>query len=175
MPEAKSILNIIVSVLVGIVMLGMVGYMIYMNTDIWKVFSRQNSASEVIRNYSEYAAYDNTKVRGQDMVSLIAKTKGDPFVVVYNGTTLKCVCYDDFTGSVDLGTLDYGTSGVQLSGTLQDVKGVQNFGPDSKETDIQNLFLGDLGNDKKYGSFKTYLVYDSKPSTNVVGILAIME
>jgi len=153
-------------------MLGMVGYVIYLNTDIWKAFDRQNSASEVIRNYSEYAAYDETEIRGQDAVSLITKTKGDPFVLVQIGGTWKAVSCNDYNRELDLGSLD-GISSFNPPNKLKDLSPtVINFNYDD-ETSVQQAFLTTplSGDNSKYACYQAHLVYDGAPSTTVVGIV----
>lgn len=180
MPEAKSILSQILAVLVGLVMLGCLSYIIYINSDIWHVIARQNDASKSIRNYSEYAAYDGTDVRGQDVMSLITKTQGDPFVVVSVGGRPTFTSVDAYTSTLQFSTLDMSNaSSANSIGNLGSTVGscapdcFTWDGLDYMSTDsLQSMFLdGALSDGHKYASFKAYLIYDGVPSTNVVGIL----
>lgn len=180
MPEAKSILNQVLAVLVGVVILGMLGYIIYINSDVWHVMARQEDASRSIRNYSEYAAYDGTSVRGQDAMSLISKTQGDPFVIVSVGGTPTFVSSDHYTDTLQFSELDMsganGSSSLgSLSGTVGSVCMDKHLWDGSNfisTDDLQSRFLdGNLSDGHKYASFRAYLIYDGVPSTNVVGIL----
>lgn len=190
MPEAKSILSSVLSVLVGLVMLGMLSYVILTNSDIWHVFARQNDASQTIRNYSEYAAYDGTTVRGQDVMSLVSKTQGDPFVIVAGDDGgIHFASYDAYTQTLKFNTLD--TKDIQSLScypTLQNTT-VENCMPASNgvifdyanggypDTDmlqdvfLRGTYLSDGGN--KYATFDAYLVYEGAPSTDVVGVVLV--
>lgn len=180
MPEAKSILNQVLAVMVGSVMLGCLSYIIYINADIWHVFARQNDASDSIRNYSEYAAYDGTTVRGQDAMSLINKTQGDPFVIVSVGGQPTFSSVDAYTDGVTFSSLDMsGASGASSLGNLGTTVGAScptkhmwDDGNFMSTDSLQDMFLdGDLSDGHKYASFRAYLIYDGVPSTNVAGIL----
>lgn len=184
MSEAKSIISAVLSVLVAIIMLGMISYEVYLNSDIWHVFAKQNDASRSIRSYSEYAAYDETEVRGQDVMSLVSKTQGDPFVIVVSGTSPAFVSCDEYTKSLNFSDLDTSSiSGLDIGNSLRGstvgscaTDSVVWMDASTLSTDqLQSRFLtgalSDGGN--KYARFKSYLVYDEAPSTNVIGIVVV--
>lgn len=83
MNEAKSLVHMSVSAMIAALFVGMAVGLITLGYFIWSMFSSQDLANRRLRDYATYAAYDNTIIRGQDAVSLIATTEGDPFVVVF--------------------------------------------------------------------------------------------
>lgn len=85
MNEAKSLVHMSVSAMIAALFVGLAVGLITLGYFIWSMFSSQDLASRRLRDYATYAAYDNTVIRGQDAVSLIATTEGDPFVVVFIG------------------------------------------------------------------------------------------
>ena len=188
MNEGRSILAQVLSVLVASIILGMFGMILVVNTDMWQVFARQTETNEAIREYSEYASYDQVTCRGQDIMSLVSKTAGDPFVVICsNDGTALAVSYDAYTGDVALSGVDYsyaascpGIGSIINSGTLSNVPGCQvwNFSGSAPSTDmLQEFFLNGAGaaNVGRYASYRTYLIYDNSASTEVLGVIAIKE
>ena len=166
-------------------MLGMLGYIVIINTGIWNVFAMQTKSDEEIRNYSSYAAYDQTVCRGQDVMSLMSKSAGDPFVLVCDssGRPIAASC-DNYTIDLDLSTVDktdaqtgsfygYIQSGKLGNLGLSNVWNYSVSNPSNKE--FQDFFLNGSGAEStgKYASFKTYLLYDNKASTEVVGVVAV--
>lgn len=188
MNEGRSILAQALSVLVAVIMLGMLGVILSVNTDIWHVFARQTETNEAIREYSEYASYDQITCRGQDIMSLVSKTSGDPFVVICanDGTVLAVSC-DAYTGTVALSGVDYnaaatcpGIGSIINSGTLLNVPGCQmwNYSGTSPSTDmLQEFFLNGAGSASvgRYAKYRTYLIYDNTASTEVLGVIAVKE
>lgn len=170
----------VISVMVALVMIGMFGYILATNTRIWDGFSRQSQASNKLREYAEYAAYDGTACRGQDILSLVSKTQGDPFVLVYKE---------------DGGLIAYSTDGYteKLVGSELDVSGATNTLPTQEIKDmctsagafplagctvqqLQDFFLNGNGSSPvtsgSYGCYTTHIVYDSEATSTVVGIIA---
>lgn len=169
-------------------MLGMLTYVIVLNNNIWNVSARQSDANAAIRNYSEYAAFDDTECRGQDVMSLISKTQGDPFVVVgvRGQNQVYLTSYDAYTGSVDLSQADlscaatcdlYSTLNGAVAGVSSLNSSVKYTGTGITTSSLQDNFLkGPLSdNNNKYAKFHTYLIYDGINSTNVLGIVAVKE
>ena len=188
MNEGRSILAQVLAVLIATIMLGMFGVILVVNTDIWQVFARQTETNEAIREYSEYASYDQITCRGQDIMSLVSKTTGDPFVVICsNDGTVLAVSYDAYTGSVELSGVDYsyasacpGIGSIINNGTLRNVSGCQvwNYSSTYPGTDVlQEFFLNGPGAASvgRYASYRTYLIYDNSASTEVVGVVAVKE
>ena len=85
MNEAKTLTHMAVSVMIGAMILTAAMGLITLGYNIWSMFSKQDLANRRLRDYSTYAAFDNAVVRGQEVVTLIATTEGDPFVVVFKG------------------------------------------------------------------------------------------
>lgn len=85
MNEAKTLTHMAVSVMIGAMILAAAMGLITLGYNIWSMFSKQDLANRRLRDYSTYAAFDNAVVRGQEVVTLIATTEGDPFVVVFKG------------------------------------------------------------------------------------------
>ena len=83
MNEAKTLVQISVSVMIGAMVLSAAVGLITLGYSMWNMFSKQDLANRRLKEYSTYSAFDNTIVRGQEVVSLIATTEGDPFVAVY--------------------------------------------------------------------------------------------
>ena len=85
MNEAKTLTHMAISVMIGAMILAAAMGLITLGYNIWSMFSKQDLANRRLRDYSTYAAFDNAVVRGQEVVTLIANTEGDPFVVVFKG------------------------------------------------------------------------------------------
>lgn len=184
MTEGRSILSNFISVLVAIIMFGMLGYIIFINTDIWNVFAAQTQSDAELRNYSTYAAYDQTNCRGQDIMSLMSKTAGDPFVLICDSTGPIAASCDNYTVDLDFSTVDrtdavncdfygYIQTGSLNSLGLSNVWNYSTGNPTNQE--LQDFFLngGGAASIGKYAYFTTYLLYDNKASTEVVGIVAV--
>lgn len=180
MQEGRSIMSQVISVMVALVMIGMFGYILATNTRIWDGFSRQSQASNKLREYSEYAAYDGTACRGQDILSLISKTRGDPFVLVYNGASGLAACsYNDYTKELQANKLDLTGQRIWLNehtelslpnSSIGDMcNGVQQLSNCSVQQ-LQTFFLGSSGS---YASYNTYIVYEDESVSTVVGIIAV--
>lgn len=170
----------VISVMVALVMIGMFGYILATNTRIWDGFSRQSQASNKLREYSEYAAYDGTACRGQDILSLISKTQGDPFVLVYNGASGLAACsYNDYTKDLQADKLDLTGQHIMLneytelslpSQTIGDMCNGKTQLAGCNIQQLQDVFLGSSGS---YSSYNTYIVYEDESVSTVVGIIAV--
>lgn len=61
---------------------------------MWSYFSRQDYANKRMSDYSNYTAFDNTTVRGQEVLQLI-ESDLDVFVVIYGDTRTTPHSIDD--------------------------------------------------------------------------------
>lgn len=82
MPEAKQLTHMAVTAMLGAMLLGAVVALITLGYNIWGAFSKQEAVNKRVSDYAKYAAFDNTDVRGQDVISLITQTQGELLVFV---------------------------------------------------------------------------------------------
>ena len=193
MTEGKSILMIAFDIIFAIAFLGIWLFAGRQNQRMWSIYERGEVNKSDIAAYAEMAAYDNTTVGGQDLVSLMTTSKGDPFVLILDQSGTKLACsYDAYTFNYQLDEscfhVDYGavpsyirtiaTSG-QLGNQLQTVPFEHRY--DYQNTTIHasdltyNFLTGDLcASEGKYAKYDTTLVYDGNSST-VIGVVAVKQ
>lgn len=82
MDEAKSIVMMIVSVIIASSVLAASALLISYSNETWAVMQRQQTNNAAMHDYAKYAAYDNTEVKGSDIISFINETRGYPFTMV---------------------------------------------------------------------------------------------
>ncbi len=85
MDEAKSLVHMAVSALFASMILAAAVGLIHIGYSMWSYFSRQETANERMSTYANYTAFDNTTVRGQEVIQLI-ESDPDLFVVIFNDT-----------------------------------------------------------------------------------------
>lgn len=85
MDEAKSLVHMSISAMFAAVILTIAMGLMLLGYFMWSYFSRQDAANQRIKDYATYAAFDNTTVRGQEIIQLIEEHSDDIFVVIYSG------------------------------------------------------------------------------------------
>lgn len=82
MDEAKSLVHMALTAMFGALIIMAVITLITLGNLMWRAFSRQNDAQRRLQEYSKYSAFDNTVVRGQDVIALMHDTQGSPWIIV---------------------------------------------------------------------------------------------
>lgn len=85
MDEAKTLIQMALSAIFSAMLLAAAVGLITLGYMFWGYFSREDAANNRLADYANYTAYDNTIVRGQEVVQLI-ESNDDIFVAVFNGT-----------------------------------------------------------------------------------------
>lgn len=86
MDEAKLLTHMSVSAILSAMVLAAAIGLIGVGYTIWAYFSRQDAANQRMATYANYTAFDNTTVRGQEVISLL-ESDLDLFVIIYDGTS----------------------------------------------------------------------------------------
>lgn len=182
---------IFIECILGIAFIGMFVVTGSLNTRMWNSYERSELDKQSISDYSGMAAFDGTTVRGQDIVSLITESKGDPFVMVTSGNRIIACSYDDYTRGIKLtadntgclrSALDAQMAGAIANNTIDNLLTTiptqwyyDSASPASST--ISDFFLLGEGSDgaNNYSSYRTYLVYQDEGSNEIIGIIAQKE
>lgn len=186
MTEAKSIWVIVLEVIIALAFLGTIMTVLRISYKLWDNYELSKQNEGIIRNYAEYAAYDNTTIRGQDLVTLIASTQGDPFVVVTDATgSPLCASFDAYTGDYELSGSCFrdALASSAASSLISSGKVTSLVGGDMWDcsrtplsaTQVQEFFLEGNGtsNPGNYQAFETSIVYAGEGMTEIIGIIAV--
>lgn len=84
MDEAKTLVHLSISAVFASVFLAVCVGLIALGNYMWTVFSRQDAANKSMQNYARYSAFDNTTIRGQELMQLV-ESSDDIFVVIFEG------------------------------------------------------------------------------------------
>ena len=87
MDEAKALSHMAITTMMAAMFLGIIVGLLSLGGLMWKSMAREEEANDRIRNYADYAAYDNKVVKGQDIVKLMEEHYDDIWVMVFNGPT----------------------------------------------------------------------------------------
>lgn len=82
MEEAKTLVHHALTALFAVLILGAVMSLISLAYMMWSAFSKQDAANLRLRDYAKFSAFDNTDVRGQDIIALLHNTQGSPWVLI---------------------------------------------------------------------------------------------
>ena len=85
MDEAKTLTNMAVNAMLASLFLAAAVGLVTLGYSMWSYFSRQDMANSRMADYANYAAFDNTTVRGQEVLSLI-ESDPDLFILILNST-----------------------------------------------------------------------------------------
>lgn len=85
MDESKHLVHMSLSAIFSALILAVVAGLIFLGYQMWGALERQDTANERIRNYTMYSAFDNTTVRGQEVVQLMEEHSDDIFILIYEG------------------------------------------------------------------------------------------
>lgn len=77
MDEAKQLVNMSVAAVFAALFLAAGVALISVGGLLWKSFASQEAANDRVKDYSNYAAYDNQLITGQDAIALINQTLTD--------------------------------------------------------------------------------------------------
>lgn len=84
MDEAKTLVHLSISTIFSAIFLAVCVGLISTGAILWSLFSRQDATNEAMHNYARYAAFDNTTIRGQEMLQLV-ESSDDIFVICLEG------------------------------------------------------------------------------------------
>lgn len=87
---------------IAIAFLALVATGIHVADSLWNVFENQEEAKDLMQEYAEFAAYNGTTVRGQELINLAMKTKGDPYLVVVHKGAPNVLVYSEVTADLTL-------------------------------------------------------------------------
>ena len=122
MDEAKTLVHLSISAIFSAMILAAVVGLISVGYVIWDYFSRQDAANQRMADYANYTAFDNTTVRGQEVMSLM-ESDLDLFIIFFDGTS-------DSSKSIDKMRVSGSPSYVYYS----DVPGISDFNFNSIES-----------------------------------------
>lgn len=88
MDEAKTLVNMSLSAVFASMFLAAAVGLIAVGHMLWGSLSRQDAANKRLADYANYTAFDNTTVRGQEIISLI-ESEPDIFIVIYDSTEVQ--------------------------------------------------------------------------------------
>ncbi len=187
--EAEGIIWQFVYILFAIIVLGLFAFIFNISTRAWDVLESQDIASQNMKDYAAYAAYDDNVIRGQEMINLISNASGEPFVVVMDSRgSIAVTAFSDVTKGMapdvlsctrasqypelEEARLRFSTM-LAASGSVGSLSGTYWDYTNNTVTNanLQDWFLH-RGNDT-YKAYQTCLIYDGPESTTVVGILAV--
>lgn len=112
MDEAKTLVHMSISSIFAAMFLAAAVGLIGVGYMVWSYFSRQEAANQRMADYANYTAFDNTTIRGQEVLGLL-ESDLDLFVIFCDGKsnnhsidnmntiTPKFVYYDNVTGVSD--------------------------------------------------------------------------
>lgn len=167
--EHEGLLYQILFISAAIAFLALVASGIRVADDLWGIFERQEDAKDIMQNYAAYAAYDETEVRGQELINLAMSSKGNPYLLVIHGGQPFMLVYDD--------TLDMASYGGYDSNQLETALDVVHYTPATiTSKDVSNtLLIVDPHNSEKsnYMMYTTHLVRDISHPGTVVGVVAV--
>lgn len=86
MNEWSEAVWISIAILVFVALIGFTGSIMYTGKQIDAQLQQQQDSVERIREFREYNSYNNKTVYCQDVVSIILKTRGEPYIQVVDGT-----------------------------------------------------------------------------------------
>lgn len=184
MQEGKTLFGISIEVIISVGFLSIICIIAGLYYGLWNNYARAEDSKASLAQYADMAAYDNTTVRGQDIVSLITSSKGNPFVLVTDSAGhVLASCYDGYTGQYIIkadcltSAMDASIAG-SLNGTTIASLATNTWNYDANVTpvssDIQDFFLTGAGTSTSgyYSSYNTYVVYESDGSTAILGVIA---
>lgn len=187
--EIKTLAEWILDAIFAIAVVAVLSLLIVYVTRFNNVLEKRQASKQAMQSYAEYVAYSNTTVRGQELLSLAANTKGDPFILIYKDSNCIAAIYNDESQHTEI--WDFSTDAVAsitdnstrsaasvAVSTLQDnVIGISSvFNGSTVSLDATNInqiqtWLLSRGSNK-YKSYNTALLYDTESSL-VIGIIAL--
>ena len=197
MDEAKTLVHMSVSAIIASVFLAFAVGVIGVGYILWGYFSRQENSSSALASYVSFTAYDNSTIRGQEVIQLIEANE-DIFVIIFDGVGTNAdnlsigykaaswVKKGGYASTVQPNTI-YGTTNnvPTFANALNKMHSFSNMETGAAAgLAVQNLVDVDYGflqsymldqfgtSDKNYAAFKSCLVYDDK-SADVIGVLFV--
>lgn len=197
MDEAKTLIHMSVSAIMTSVFITLAVGVIGFGYILWGYFSRQEEASSAMSSYVSFTAYDNSVVRGQEVIQLIESNQ-DIFVLIFDGSGTnadslsigtKTACWVKKGGYASTvspntitGTYNSVPTFANALSKMHNYTNVENgtaIGLTVKNLTnvdysyLQAYMLGSFGtSDKNYAAFKSCLVYDDN-SSDVIGVLLV--
>lgn len=197
MDEAKTLIHMSVSAIITSVFLTFAVGVIGIGYILWGYFSRQENAASQMSSYVSLTAYDNTTIRGQEVIQLIEANE-DIFVIVFDGIgsdkdnltigskAATWVKTDGYAATVAPNTITGTVNNIPtFNNALQKMHSfsnmvtgaangmtVQNF-VNTNYGFIQSYMLDQFGTaEKNYAAFRSCLVYDDN-SSDIIGVLLV--
>jgi len=140
MDEAKTLTNMAISAILASLFLSAAAGLIALGYNMWSYFSRQDAANNKMSDYVNYTAFDNTTVRGQDVISLL-ESDLDIFVIVTLGWgkdtdienlesvyTVEAVYTSDVADVANFDFSRIDSSSYSNVTSMKSIKAVQNYG-----------------------------------------------
>lgn len=93
MDEAKTLVHMSVSAMFASMFIAVAVGLIGIGYMMWAYFSRQDAADQRMSDYANYTSFDNTVVRGQEVLQLI-ESNDDVFVMILQGDCSDIKCCD---------------------------------------------------------------------------------
>lgn len=187
--EHEGIIWQFVYILFAIVILALFARVWDISGKMWDIFATQDAASQNMKDYAAYVAYDDSIIRGQEMINLISGTKGDPFVIIMDGSgNVAVTSFNEVTCDMVLSIAECTTESrlakleearIALH-TLMSVHGSVRALSDTSwdhtnrtvtNANVQNWFLHRGGD--SYKAYQTCLIFDGPGSSTVAGVLAV--
>lgn len=189
--EAHTLVYVILDALGAIILVGLIATIFALNTDVWRVAENQEYSAQVMQEYANYAAYNDTEIRGQELVNLLKGTAGDPFVIVlddnllpilfsYNSTyfpTMDATAFTSYSSDVAVqNAFNY------FLATYPDPVAWSAIGSDKcvdfsavnpTADQLQELFLNRGPDNASFRTYHTTLIYGGSTDNTVIGILAL--
>lgn len=197
MDEAKTLIHMSVSAIIASVFLALAVGTIGIGYILWGYFSRQENAASAMSSYVNFTAYDNSTVRGQEVVQLIEANE-DIFVIIFDGVgsdadnlaigtkAASWVKVGGYAATIPPNTImntvnslpTYNNALSKMhnftnieNGVAVDLSVYNLVGKDY--TYLQAFMLDQFGtSSKNYAAFRSCLVYDDN-SADVIGVLLV--
>lgn len=122
MDEAKTLVHMSVQAILAAMLLAAATGLISLGYLMWSYFSRQDAANQRMATYANYTAYDNTTIRGQEVIELL-ESDLDVFVLIYEDiNSVENHSIDDATTSTSkLLAIHTGSDGHVTNFPLKDI------------------------------------------------------
>lgn len=150
MDEGKTLVNMSVSAMFTSMFIAAAIGLIGIGYMMWAYFSRQEAADQRMSDYANYTSFDNTEVRGQEVLQLI-ESNDDIFVMILQGDSSDSeYCAIEPSAHVflyapygymydtDYSNLDTTNEVVTCSDSLAYLKSEKKLRPVSPEYDLGN-------------------------------------
>lgn len=150
MDEAKTLVHMSVSAMFASMFIAAAVGLIGIGYMMWAYFSRQDAADQRMSDYANYTSFDNTVVRGQEVLQLI-ESNDDIFVMILQGDCSDIKCCDikskskvflyapySYMCNTDFSNLDTSNEIVTCATSLEYIKGIRKLPTVDTEYNLGN-------------------------------------